>query len=60
LTRELDQVLTPGLLKRCKEVAFEQLGWGDGHDDPTVVALQLLKQEVLDYVAKEWEHGDQP
>ncbi len=60
LTQELDRLLSMNLLKLCKEQAFEGLGWGDGNDDPTLVALRLLRQEVLDYVAKEWEHGDQP
>lgn len=60
LIQELEYLLTPAVLKRCRAEAFEGLGWGDGNDDPTLVALQLLKQEVLDYVAKEWEHGDQP
>lgn len=60
LVQELDRLLTDGTLSRVRDQAFASLEWGDGNVDPVVLALRMLKAEVLEDIGKEWDSGDQP
>jgi hypothetical protein len=50
ISQNLQSVLDDSHLRQIAELAFEQLGWGDGNDDPVMVALRLARSVVFKMV----------
>jgi hypothetical protein len=46
-------------LKRIEEQAFDALEWGDGNQSPVMIALSIMRQNIIG-ILKGVDNGDQP